>query len=123
MKSQFKKLIVDIRVRDLDRGVAFYRDVLELPLIHKDSDWASFEAVGAEVHLYIHGGTEHGLEFRVSDIGKVVEELKVRGVKFHIEPDQINLLGISGDIMQFQWGKSAHFEDSEGNHLALVEDD
>lgn len=123
MKSQFKKLIIDIRVRDLDRGVAFYRDILELPLIHKDSDWASFEAVGAEVHLYIYGGAEHGLEFRVSGIEKAVEELKARGVKFHVESDLINLLGISGDIMRFPWGKSTHFEDSEGNHIVLVEDE
>lgn len=123
MKYRFEKLIIDIKVRDLDRAIVFYRDTLKLPLIHKDSDWASFEAVGAEVHLYLYGGAEHGLEFRVSDIEGVVEELKARGVKFHIEQEQVNLVSISGDIMRFPWGKSAHFNDSEGNHIALVEDE
>ena len=123
MKSEFKKLILDIRASDLDRAVGFYQNVLELLLIHKESDWASFEAMGAEVHLYLHGGAEHGLEFRVSDIEKAVEGLRARGVKFHVESDQVNLLNVSGDIMRFPWGKSAPFNDSEGNHIALVEDE
>jgi len=123
MQSEFKKLIIDIKVRDLERAISFYRDILGLSLIRKESDWASFEAFGAEVHLYLYGGTEHGLEFRVSDIEKVVKELKARSVNFHVESDQANLLDISGDIMLFPWGKSAHFKDSEGNHIALVEDE
>lgn len=122
MKPEFKKLIIDIKVREIDRAVDFYKDILELPLIRKESDWASFEVFGAEVHLYVYGGAERGLEFRVSGIETAIETLKSRGVKFHTESNQPYLINISGDIMSFPWGKMAHFEDSEGNHIALVED-
>lgn len=122
-KSLLKKLIIDIRVNNLDRAVKFYRDILELPLIHLADDWASFEVGGAEIHLYIHGGVGHSIEFRVSNILREVKSIKDKGVKFFIDKNQHNVLNIlSDDIMEFSWGKIAFFKDSEGNTLALVED-
>jgi len=122
MKSEFKKLIIDIKVHDLDRAIGFYQNILGLPLIHKESDWTSFEAVGAEIHLYIHGGIEHGLEFRVSDIEKEVGILKAKGVQFFVDENQVNLLKVTGEIMEFPWGKATYFKDSEDNQIALVQD-
>lgn len=121
-KPEFKKFIVTVRVHDLDRAISFYKEVLGLSLVHKESDWASFEAMGAEIHLYLHGGTEYGTEFRVSDIKKEIETLKSRGVKFFTNTDQANLVRVTGDIMEFPWGKAAYFKDSEANEIALVED-
>ena len=122
MKPELKKLIIDIRVHDLNRAVAFYRDVLGSRLICKEADWASFEAAGAEIHLYLHGGTESGLEFRVANLENAVEELKANSAKFFIDTNQINSLKIAGDIIEFPWGRAAFFKDSEGNQIALVED-
>ena len=123
MKPEFRKLIIDVQVYDLNLAVGFYQNVLELPLIQRHSDWASFEAVGAEIHLYLHGGAEYGLEFRVSNIENVSENLKKKGVEFFVEGNQINLQKIVGEIMEFPWGKAAYFKDSEGNRIALVEDE
>ena len=121
-QPEFRKLIVDIKVRDLKRAADFYENILGLTVIDVGSGWASLKALGAEIHLYLHGGAENGLEFRVAEIEKQVKTLKSRGVKFFIEPNQIGLIKISGEIMEFSWGKAAYFKDSEGNRLALVED-
>ena len=44
-------------VRDMDAAVAFYRDVLGLPLLRRDGDeWAEFDA--GPIRLALHGGGE-----------------------------------------------------------------
>ena len=122
MNPKFEKLIIDIQVHDLDRAIHFYKEILGLDLIHKEQDWASFELSGAEIHLYLHGGTEYGIEFRVLNINEQIKILKSKGVKFFINSDQKDLIRTSGDIMEFPWGKAAYFKDSEGNDLTIVED-
>ncbi|MDP2672778.1 MAG: VOC family protein [Nanoarchaeota archaeon] len=122
MNLKFEKLIIDIQVYNLKRAIHFYKEVLGLTLIHEEDDWASFEAFGAEIHLYLHGGAEYGVEFRVSNINKQVDTLKLKGVKFFTNSNQKNLIKISGEIMEFPWGKAAYFKDSEGNEIAVVED-
>jgi predicted enzyme related to lactoylglutathione lyase len=120
---KLEKLVIDVQVHDLDRAINFYRDILKLSLIHKDADWASFEISGAEIHLYLHGGVEYGLEFRVSNLEEVVEDLKEKGLKFFVDKNQPNFLKlISDEIMEFPWGKTAFLKDSEGNQIALIED-
>ena len=122
-KLKIDKLIIDVRVSDLDRAISFYQDILELPFLQKEKDWASFETMGAEIHLYLYGGTEEGIEFRVSDIEKEVEKLKIKGIQFEIGRNIPNFLRVVSDgIMEFPWGKAAYFKDSEGNQIALVED-
>ena len=118
---KFEKLIIDVRVKDLERAVKFYQDVLELSLIHKDIDWVSFETMGSEIHLYLHGGVEYGFEFRVSNLEESIANLKNKGVRFYTE-QWPNLLKISGETMEFSWGRASIFKDSEGNRLTLVED-
>jgi catechol 2,3-dioxygenase-like lactoylglutathione lyase family enzyme len=122
MHPKYEKLIVDVKIQDLNRAIDFYKDTLGLPLIQKESEWASFEAMGAEIHLYIHSGIQSGLEFRVIDLKTQVEALKSKGVEFYTEQNQANLLGIDNEIMTFPWGKAAFLKDSEGNRIVLVED-
>lgn len=110
VKSNFESLIVDVKVENLDRAIAFYREILELELLHKARDWASLRVAGAEIHLYLKGGASDGIEFRVGNIKKEVEALKAKGAVFE------------DDIAEFDWGKIAFFRDSEGNRLALVQD-
>ncbi len=123
MKLKIDKLIVDVRVHDLNRAISFYQDILGLPIIQKEKDWASFRVEGAEIHLYLYGGAEYGVEFRVMGIEKEVEKLKANGIHFEIDQNLPNLLRVvSDEIMEFPWGKMAFFKDSEGNQLVLVED-
>ncbi len=123
MKPRLKKLIIDIQAHNLDRAIKFYRDILGLSIIQKEKDWASFEVQGAEIHLYLYGGTEYGVEFRVSNIEKEIEKLKAKNVQFEIDRNLPNLLQVvSSEVMKFPWGKMALFKDSEGNQLAIVED-
>jgi predicted enzyme related to lactoylglutathione lyase len=122
-KLKLRKLIIDVQIHDLNRAIDFYRDVLGLPLIHKDIDWASFEVLGAEIHLYLHGGIEYGLEFRVPNIKEEIECLKNKGVKFFTDSNWPHLKRIiSDEIMEFPWGKVSLFRDSEGNQISLVEE-
>ncbi|HPT08622.1 MAG TPA: VOC family protein [bacterium] len=122
-KPNLKKSIIDIWVKDLTRALNFYHNILGLSVIQIEKDWISIEAMGIEIHLYLYGGIKSGLEFRVSDIEKEVENLKSKGIKFKIYKNMPNLLRIlSDDIMEFPWGKMAFFNDSEGNRLVLVED-
>ena len=122
MELKFEKLIIDLKINNLDRAVDFYQNILKLPLIHKDVDWASLEAMGAEIHLYLHSGISSGLEFRVVNLESYVDNLKKLDIQFFVEENQVNLLEITGDVMKFPWGKSAFFNDSEGNRIVLVED-
>jgi catechol 2,3-dioxygenase-like lactoylglutathione lyase family enzyme len=123
LKPRLEKLILDVKVNNLERAISFYSDVLGLLIIKKADDWASFEAQGAEIHLYLHGGVKSGFEFRVSDINREIELLKARGVSFYADEQIPNLKQITDKfIMHFSWGKATFFKDTEGNELALVED-
>jgi predicted enzyme related to lactoylglutathione lyase len=117
------RVILDLRARDLDRAVAFYSGVLELPLLGRGEGWAALGAQGAEIHLYLHGGATEGLEFRVADVDRAVESLRERGVATldgRAEPGLLRTQ--SNGVRVFEWGRLAEFEDSEGNRLALVEE-
>lgn len=123
VKLKIDKLIIDIQVHDLSRAISFYRDILGLPILQKEKDWASFEALGAEIHLYLHGGIEYGLEFCVSNIEEEIKRLKNKGVKFFTDSSWPHLKRIiSDEIMEFPWGKVSLFKDSEGNQLSLIEE-
>lgn len=120
---KLKKLIIDIQVRNLSRAIEFYANILGLKIIHREDEWASFEAMGAEIHLYLHGGTEYGLEFRVTQIENKVTALKEKGIQFHPNVKAANLIRIENEIMIFPWGKTASFKDSEGNVISIVDDE
>lgn len=118
-----KKLIIDVRAHNLNRAVRFYQNILGLTLIKKAEDWASFDIKGAEIHLYLKGGVEGGFEFRVENIKEEIGKLKSRGVKFFADENQPDLIRVdSEEIMEFPWGKSVFFQDSEGNQISLIED-
>src|SRR6188508_2431191 len=83
---------VNVPVRDVERAVAFYRDVLGLPL-HARRESLAFFSAGA-VRLLVEPIAEEGgryghpgsiLYFTVEDIGAAHEEMVRRGVIF-VEP-------------------------------------
>jgi catechol 2,3-dioxygenase-like lactoylglutathione lyase family enzyme len=101
--------------RDMDRAVAFYGDVLGLPLIHRSGDeWAEFRA-GA-VRFAIHGTDEAQVPpggtvvFRVEDLDAARWSLQQRGVGFD---------GHEAEVAGF--ARFTTFHDPDGNPVQLIE--
>ena len=109
----------------LARSVAFYRDVLGLPLIAEYSPpGLAFFALGGTrllVELAREAKPAAGvLYFRVADIHAAARELEARGVVFDsgphcIFPDAAGTFGAAGEE---EW--MAFFRDPDGNVLALA---
>jgi len=117
------KLIVDIKVSDLERAVSFYTKVLGLDLRVQEEDWAAITIGDAEIHLYLNGGVKESVEFYVEDLDTAVKRLKENNVE--IIPGDSKPSAIEVDdlgVTKFPWGRTAFFKDSEGNELALVKD-
>jgi len=93
-------------VKDMDRGVAFYRDVVGLKLEIHTPEWSSLSAGNITLGLHPESqcskvsptlGCTFG--FQVSDIQGVVQELKSKGVAMMLEPihEDFGWLGIFTD--------------------------
>ncbi len=101
--------------RDMDRAVAFYGEVLGLPLVQRAGNgWAEFQA-GA-VRLALHGTDEAELPpggtvvFRVSDLEAARWSLQQRGVVFD---------GHESEVSGF--ARFTTFHDPDGNPIQLIE--
>jgi len=58
-------LETSLYVADLERAVAFYRRVLELPLLDRDDRFAAFDVPGRQVLLlFVRGGTTRPIALR-----------------------------------------------------------
>jgi catechol 2,3-dioxygenase-like lactoylglutathione lyase family enzyme len=119
---------VSLFVADQDRAKTFYTDVLgfelrgDAPLYPgAESRWVAVAPAGAqtEIILYLPDenwehykgvvGKSQALTLDVGDMTDAHETLKAKGVTFVQEPDAQ------------PWGTFAIIQDSEGNHLILVE--
>lgn len=101
---------------DMDRAVAFYRDVLGLRLVRQDGEsWAMFDAGGRRFAL--HGAVEGRpvrpggatAVFSVDDLDRSTARLRERGVEF----------GHEGDVQGY--ARFASFEDPDGNTVQIIE--
>ena len=106
--------------RDLDRAVAFYRDVLEVPFVARYGGLAFFDLGG--VRLLLEASPEPAtsiLYLGVVDIRSARATLEARGVAFEDEPHAIftDTEGTFGPAGEAEW--MTFFRDSEGNLLAL----
>lgn len=106
------------RVHDADRAVAFYRDVLRLPLLFTaPPNLAFFDCAGVRLMLsppspgFDHPGSV--LYFAVDDIAAAHAALVARGAVFTTPPTKIATLPDREVWL-------AAFADSEGNPLALM---
>jgi methylmalonyl-CoA/ethylmalonyl-CoA epimerase len=105
-------------IHDIDRAVAFYRDVLELPLLFTaPPNLAFFDCAGVRLMLsppspgHDHPGSV--LYFAVEDIQAQTRALETRGVTFTSPPTKIATLADREVWL-------AAFADTEGNSLALM---
>jgi len=109
---------VAIAVVDLDRAVAFYRDVLGLTFLFQYPGMAFFGCGGVRLYLTAQGGERMRtsiLYYRVDGIREAAARLEARGVVFEQGP-----LVAHRDARHELW--LAFFRDTEGNTLALMEE-
>ncbi|MCB0085468.1 MAG: VOC family protein [Caldilineaceae bacterium] len=109
---------IAINVQDVDRAVAFYRDVLELPFLFRFGGLAFLQC--GQVRLLLEqppNGQEELrnsiLYYQVADIQQAYATLQERGVDFIDEPHMIAKMPDHDLWMVF-------FHDSEGNTVALM---
>lgn len=110
---------VSLFVRDTERAVAFYRDVLGLPHLFTFGALAFFDIRGVRLYLHTCGDDEWKpgsvLYFTVDDIGAAYSTLQQQQVKTAGAPHVVYTDEATGTQ---EW--MAFFEDTEGNTLALL---
>lgn len=109
---------VAVNVKNVDRAVAFYRDVIGLPLLFESNGLAFFQCEETRL-LLSHAETEEFdhpssvLYFTVDDLSTSFNKLKEAGAVFIDEPHIIAKMGDTETWMAF-------FKDTEGNTHALM---
>jgi len=110
---------IHLSVADVDRSVAFYRDVLGIPFLFAvpGQQMAFFECDGVRLYIGMPENEEvrsrSTIYFSVEDIDAAYAELRERGVSFRGAPHLINKTESSELWMAF-------FTDPDGNNLALM---
>lgn len=109
---------VNVRVHDLARATAFYRETLGVPFLFDAPRMAFFDCAGVRLLLALPEGedTDHAssvLYFKVDDIQQATAALQLRAVAFASAPHLIAHMPDHDLWMAF-------FLDSEGNTHALM---
>jgi methylmalonyl-CoA/ethylmalonyl-CoA epimerase len=108
-------------VDDMDRAVAFYRDVLGLRYLARfDPPGLAFFDLGTSRLLLEAGASPAILYLGVEDVAATTEELRIRGVAIESEPHVIHVdeegrFGPPGEAEEMSF-----FRDSEGNLVGLA---
>lgn len=86
---------VILAVKDLDKSLEFYHDIIGLPIKNQRRAWVDLGTTGALISLHpasltaehIGSSIDNGITigFLVGDINSAVEELKSKGVKIYRE--------------------------------------
>jgi catechol 2,3-dioxygenase-like lactoylglutathione lyase family enzyme len=109
---------VTLPVKDLDRSIAFYRDVLGVKLLARGKRAAMLDAGGFSLRLEQSDKAQpaEGVEIYFADPGLArFKPLTERGVKFVGPPETVNR---RGDIDV----KLAEFTDPDGNAIGIMGD-
>ncbi|HSL65233.1 MAG TPA: VOC family protein [Gaiellaceae bacterium] len=115
-----------VPVSDVDRAIAFYRDVLGLTLRERrddlpDNPEAEFEAGGGRLVAYRSVGAGQSratvAAFEVDDLDAAAAALRERGVTF----EEYDLPGLKteGGIATLGAARAAWLKDPDGNILAV----
>jgi catechol 2,3-dioxygenase-like lactoylglutathione lyase family enzyme len=112
---------IHISVSDVDRSVAFYRDVLGMPLLFQVPGQPMAFFASGDVRLYLGVPTSPEftsrcvLYFRVEDIDAEVSRLSDLGVQFRDAPQMAHR-----DAAHELW--LAGLTDPDGHHVILMEE-
>ena len=102
-------------VGDMNRAVAFYRDIVGLPLKFESPDWSELST--GETTLALHPASARNpagtlqIGFGVSDLHDFFKTLTAKGVNFPVPPKE-----------QDYGGLLAQFQDSEGAWVTVSGD-
>ena len=117
----FKKVDdVFFNVDDMEKAVAFYRDILGLAVKYQSADWAELDAGNMTIALRRYGSGPEGrpelgvgegatIVFEVEDMEVTKAELEGQGVRF------------IGDVFEYGTVTLAAFEDLNGNVLQIYQ--
>ena len=99
---------VMVTVSDMSRSVAFYKDILGIPLKYESKDWTEFDTGATKLALH-GGGKPRGsapgepgksyagdcsFGFSVPDLDSVYRELRAKGARFVMPPTRRDGEGI-----------------------------
>jgi methylmalonyl-CoA/ethylmalonyl-CoA epimerase len=109
---------IGVPVKNLENAIAFYKEILDLPLLFNTDRLAFFECNGMRLFLSLPESEEFAhpssvIYFQVQDIHASYEELKGKGVSFMDEP---HIVGTMGNIEIWM----AFFKDTEDNTHAIM---
>ena len=109
---------IGIPVKDINRAILFYKDLLELPLLFNTDTMGFFDCDGVRLMLSLpekeqFTNASSVLYFKVDDITASYSQLKDKAVSFIDEPHLVAKMGSTETWMVF-------FNDSEGNTHALM---
>jgi methylmalonyl-CoA/ethylmalonyl-CoA epimerase len=108
---------ISISVKDVDRAVAFYRDVLGMRFLFQFPGMGFFDCGGIRLYLFKNENPEMSgtsiIYYRVRDIQEATRGLEAKGVSFIQAPFMVHQ-----DDRHEMW--LAPFKDSEGNYLELM---
>lgn len=109
---------IGIPVKDVERAVAFYRDVIGLPLLFETTGLAFFKCGETRLMLTLPETSEFDhpssvLYFKVDDLAETVITMKEAGADFIDEP---HMVGKMGDVEVWM----TFFRDTEGNTHAMM---
>ena len=122
MKPEFRVEAIGqihIGVKDIDRAVGFYRDVLGMPLLFEvpEQQMAFFDCGGIRLYLSADQSDEFPsnplIYYRVADIDEAYKAIGAHGVEFRREPHVVHR------TEEYElW--MAGFFDPEGNFIHLM---
>jgi catechol 2,3-dioxygenase-like lactoylglutathione lyase family enzyme len=109
---------IGLPIKDLERAISFYKDLIGLQLLFNTDNMAFFECNGVRLLLSLPEKVEFAhsssvIYFQVEDIKEKYEELKTKDVLFIDEPHIVAKMGQTETWMTF-------FKDSEENIHALM---
>jgi predicted enzyme related to lactoylglutathione lyase len=106
--------VVYLVVREMGRSLAFYRDVLGIPL-EGDADWAEADLGGTRfaLHHWYEGADEPNgsgihLDFKVDDIDSAID--RVRAAGFEVR-----------ETMRDEWGAACEVVDPDAYRVYLFQ--
>lgn len=110
---------VILAVKDIDKSIAFYHEIIGLPIKNQRRSWVDLGTSGALLSLHpasltaqhIGSSIENGISigFLVGDVTSAVEELKSKGVKIY------------RDIVERDAGKNVIVQDPDDYLISLFE--
>ena len=110
---------VILAVKDLDKSLAFYHELIGLPIKNQRRSWVDLGTSGGLLSLHpasltaehIGGSIDNGITigFLVGDVKSSVDELREKGVTIHRE------------IVEREAGKNAVVLDPDGYLISLFE--